>query len=71
MEWSEERAFQTVDSIVVKCGGRRFSRDLLDLLYTYYDIRRKRGLGKLFGLRGTESSLSTFAKVRGERPLSA
>ena len=31
VEWSEERAFQTVDSIVVKCGGRRFSRDLLGL----------------------------------------
>lgn len=56
MEWSEERAFQTVDSIVVKCGGRRFSRDLLDLLYTYYDIMEERGLGNASGLRSTLSS---------------
>ena len=45
MEWSEERAFQSMDSIVVKCGGRRFSRDLagLSILYIY---ERERGLGK-------------------------
>ena len=45
MEWSEERAFQTVDSIVVKCRGRRFSRDLAGLPMAYI-YKRGRGLGK-------------------------
>lgn len=61
MEWSEECAFQTVDRRFVNRGGRRFSRDLLDLLYTYYDIMGERGLGKLFRLRSTGALLSTSA----------
>ena len=61
MEWSEERAFQTVDSIVVKCRGRRFSRDLagLSILYIY---ERERGLGKLFRLRSTGALLLKGAR---------
>lgn len=61
MEWSEERAFQTVDSIVVKCRGRRFSRDLagLSILYIY---ERERGLGNASGLRGTLSLLLKGAR---------
>lgn len=62
VEWSEERAFQTVDSIVVKCRGRRFSRDLLDLLYTYYDIMGERGLGKCHISGSTLSSLLKGAR---------
>ena len=62
MEWSEERAFQTVDSIVVKCGGRRFSRDLLDLLYTTIYIMGERGLGNASGLRSTLSLLLKCAR---------
>ena len=45
MEWSEECAFQSMNNTVVKCRGRRFSRDLLDLpLYTY--IMERKGSGK-------------------------
>ena len=62
VEWSEERAFQTVDSIVVKCGGRRFSRDLLDLLYTTIYIMGERGLGNASGLRSTLSLLLKCAR---------
>lgn len=66
VEWSEERAFQTVDRRFVNRGGRRFSRDLLDLLYTYYDMMGERGLGKLFWLRGTEALLLKGARFWGE-----
>lgn len=46
MEWSEECAFQSMNNTVVKCRGRRFSRDLLDLpLYTY--IMERKGSGKV------------------------
>ena len=47
MEWSEERAFQTVDRRFVNRGGRRFSRDLLDLLYLLLYILWKGGSGKV------------------------
>ena len=46
MEWSEETAFQTVDRRFVNRGGRRFSRDLLDLLSIYIYNGRK-GSGKV------------------------
>lgn len=61
VEWSEERAFQTVDSIVVKCRGRRFSRDLLGLPMAYI-YKRERGLGKCHILRSTLSSPPRLAR---------
>lgn len=62
MEWSEERAFQTVDSIVVKCGGRRFSRDLAGLLYLLQIYYGKEGQEKCHILRSTLSSLPRLVR---------
>ena len=45
MEWSEEHAIQDPIRRFVKCRGRRFSRDLLDLLSIYIYNGRK-GSGK-------------------------
>ena len=51
VEWSEEHAIQDPIRRFVKCRGRRFSRDLLDLpLYTY--IMERKGSGKCERVEG-------------------
>ena len=64
VEWSEERAFQTVDRRFVKCRGRRFSRDLLDLpLYTY--IMERKGSGKCERVEGYAFVINDFRESQG------